>query len=260
VEALRWRRVAAISSAIGAISAVCVWAPVIAHDHEVSERSRVEHLAAARDLDASGFAPCRSLWEPPPPPPPDGVDPGPLEPAPGPFDPVDAGLLVTAMPAFDGPWRVALRGSRVHLEDKGVHSGHRGPPPDGLLREGDVEIDPALATRVQALFERNAAKPTGPPRLVLDGTYYRIETKGQCAETWSPDSETGAGRLVDIAQLLALRASRGEARDGGRSERAIEILLDSFEHGDGSELVDYGPARGETDAYITGDGWDTPRR
>lgn len=260
LEALRWRNVAGVSLAIGAIAAACVWAPVIAHERELRERSRVEHLAAARDLDASGFAPCRSLWEPPPPPPPGGFDPGPLEPGPGPFDPVDAELAVTATPAFDGPWRVALHGSRVHLQDKGMHSRHRRPAPDGRLREGDVEIDPALAKRVLDLFERNATKPTGPPRLVLDGTYYRIETKGHCAEIWSPDSESGAGRLVDIAQLLALRASRGETRDGGRSERAIEILLASFEHGDGSELVDYGPARVETDAYIGGIDWDSAGR
>jgi hypothetical protein len=260
VETLRWRQVALTSVVVGTLAAACVWAPVLAHNRELRERSRVEHLAAARDLDASGFAPCRAWWEPPPPPPPGGADPGPLEPPPGPYEPTDAELAVTVMPAFDGPWRVALHGGRVHLEDKGIHSRRRRPPPEGLLRKGDVAIDPALAKRVHGMFARYASAPMGPPRLVLDGTYYRIETKGHCAETWSPDSESGAGRLVDIAQLMALRASRGEVRDGGRSERAIEILLASFEHGDGSELVDYGPARVETDAYISGPEWGIPGR
>jgi hypothetical protein len=258
MQALRWRNVALTAVALSAIAAVCVWAPVLAHQREVRERSRLEHLDAARKLDMAGLGPCLR-WLPPPPPEPGSTFVTESEPPAfevGPPPPADADLVVTAMPAFDGPWRVVVRGNQVHLADKGPHSGRRTPPPEDYLREGDATLAPDRARRVVALFERYASRPTQEFVGGADGTYYWIEVKGRCVATWSPDSETGAGRLVDIAQLLAMRASRGEVIDGGRSERAIDILLRSFEHGDGSELVDYGPQRVETNAYLAGPEWD----
>jgi hypothetical protein len=246
---LRWRRVALTAAALAALVAACLWAPVFAHQRELHEQSRLEHLEAARKLDAVGLWPCFKRWD-------DWAF------AEG-KSTEGADLVMTASPAFGAPWRVSLTGNQVRFQRlQGYRSGisplskvprYVGAPPTPTprtyFREAEGVVDPDRARRIRELFARYVPNP--PAELVMgaDGVSYQIEMNGKCAQAWSADSANGANRLVGIVNLLGYRAARGAAVDDVRSERAIDILLDSFEHGDGEALVDYVASHGPVDEF-----------
>jgi hypothetical protein len=149
------------------------------------------------------------------------------------------------MPAFYGPWRVVMRGNKVHVVASPIYARGMPLPEHPRRLYGDALIDATRAQRVKRLITQYVVDAPNVPMGGADGMYYQIQAGGHCAMGWLRSDGFGADRLFDIGSLLALRASRGGARDAGRSERAIDILLESFEHGDGSELLDYGAPRRE---------------
>jgi hypothetical protein len=256
---IRWRSVAWMSASVAVLAGACIWAPVYAHQRQLREQSRLAHLAAARELDATGFWICR--------------DPMADERPPG--NPVDfladpegrvtlaavtPDLEVWAFPTWYSPWRVTLTGSRLEVAESRGRSFRPPPPPEPgkppiaaptvRLLSATVDIDPARARRIREQFERTLAQASDEMRLGSDGMTFKIRMHGRCYQTWSPDQASGAGRLTAVAQLLALHGSRGERVDAGRSLRAIDILLDSFEHGDGSGLIGRAKSESEFEAWI----------
>lgn len=177
----------------------------------------------ARDLFAVGLQPCSEDWGPP---------------RSGALAISSDELAMDVFPSFIAPYglRLSDRGLRAYEGDSSLYI----PPP--LPRPGEPDrmrtlprLDvtstlplPASTTAgIADVFRQAIGSATESDRLGADGATYFFGIGTACARTWSPELDTRAGRLTQLADDLVGLARAGAGGDAlvrARVERSIAEL------------------------------------
>lgn len=224
---LRWNRINRMVLPAAIVLAVVLAFPVIAgkiKDHQ--EIADVRYAEMKRAYDAQ-LTPCK--WQ------------ALLEERLAP----DAGEIgIYILPAFADAqvFKVSQRNVSHYSGDPAMLEFHRPPPSSpsayhsaiARLASANVEfepypaINPSFAGRIFEFLQTEIDNANSPHRSGLDGIVYQFAHGKSCAETWSPEPETRAAKLVELVENLA-RLSNTPADQ--RSEVAIRMrnLLDELD-------------------------------
>ena len=151
--------------------------------------------------------------------------------------PAASELSIILMPSFSPERAVRLREEEgrfavysMELSGSLIQSSIRDIPSVGRTFDfnqpsiqatiSQATMPSGLARRVLTVF-RDAVAQSEPGRdLVMDGTSYRIEISGRCAEAFSPKPDSESGRVVRLIWALAELSSSEEL-----GAKEIERLL-----------------------------------
>ena len=209
-----------------AVSAV-VLAPILAHQLQTQNQERKEFISSSIALDRADISDC-SLGYP---------EMGELidRSVPGP-----SRLSATIWPSFQAPWGIRLVGDDIYLVK--LTSGYWPipPPPEPGTRSNirpavttevhHASLTPAAAHALARLFSVRTTQADQEDTLGLDGVTYYFSSGPYCARTWSPEPESGAGRMVQLVDLLAKHAQMTDQRELAVSEREMATLVKSFRY------------------------------
>ena len=230
---------------LSGVAVAVVWGPVWKHDREARAQLRAERLSAAIALDRDGFRSC-------------GARRGEAE---GTFASEGSAtdFAFTWLPGrVRNPrfWRVSVSGAQVTVVELPFI---RDSSATRLV--GRADLDPAQARKISALVRERVRSAHPQASTLFDAGSQMFHVDGSCAQDASEGWSSGSARLVMIAKILALRATRTPVEDAGRSERALAILLRSFEHGDGSEFENFARGSYTDDAWLKlGPDWTASAR
>jgi len=152
-------------------------------------------------------------------------------------------LQVTTFPSFQVESGLRLVGSEIYYVEfqnqfwnestvwDGKGNGHMDfSKPKGTAKARHAPLETSLAARILRLYSKAIAQAAPSNRRGLDGTSYVFSTPdGACGRTWSPEPETHAGQLIELARRLETHTKFSTPNDLHRSEKAIVRYLNTIE-------------------------------
>lgn len=207
------RRVALLSALMALLCGLLVAAPVVSH----STREREAHEEAVRAeaaRNAATLSPCA----------PETLQGLTILPA---TPPGQVAVTVFRFPSFSSPTAVRISGDRVErLELAWVQAGIGPHGHFEATRRGSAALSPRLAQRLVAQVRADVSQAAAPRSFGVDGTtFYFLVTGAGCGSTWSPRTDSRAGRLVGLVEALT-----AYAEPGGGDPEPIEAALEILEH------------------------------
>jgi len=193
---LAWRWILLASTVTSLVVGAFLLVPVVKHEVETKKADRIKRI------HAEGLIPCAQF---------DGAavstDSELLAHLPG--IPI---LSITAYPSFHDIESVHLVGRDLYyvrrqhpaLEFPRRQMDSRTPK---VTRVSEARLADPVSSELVKLVESDIAHAAAEWPMGLDGTTYYFETSASCASAWSPDTDTRAGKMVDLFWLLAARGS-----------------------------------------------------
>lgn len=195
-KSIAWQRILLVFSMASLAIGVLLLVPVIKHDMEARETARITRV------HADGLIPCGQSG--------------------GASVSTDRELLaqLPAMPILSITAYPSFRDfESVHLVGRDLYYVRRQHPalevPRRTTRSRTLEVTKVSKARLSdpvsreliKLVESDIANAAAEWPMGLDGITYYFETPTGCAAAWSPDTDTRAGKMVDLFWSLAARAS-----------------------------------------------------
>lgn len=217
---IAWRWIIPVVVVVSLGIAALLFGPVITHEREAREIQRIKRVYA------DGLSPCDQH----------DISGSSTNREPAALLPATPTLSITAYSAFNDIESVHLVGREIYYVRRQVPAREYPPRPVGsripkVVKVGKACLSEPVSLGMVELVEGDITHATAEWPLGLDGTIYYFDTSKGCAMAWSPDSDTRAGKMVDLFWSLAARAKNDVPSKDDTGDAALLRTIDALRSG-----------------------------